>query len=379
MTKSRSSIVVHALRLKQNDDSPVYLFALPAKQLGAIASVARMLRNESGKLEGYQRSIARDHVAAIGKYLNTSEAILPNAVILALSSAVKFEERRGPGNDDGTAIAGRLVIPIPDANDVPLGWIVDGQQRSAAISQMKNQSFAIPIAAFVTDSIDLQRDQFIRVNSVHPLDKGLVTELLPEVTIEISPRLATRKIPSAIVDRLNTKDDSPFKGLIRRPSMTPSQKRTAVVQDTSLVNAIQESMSTASGCLFPFRNLATGHTDMEAIWWTLTTFWSAVRTTFPEAWGVPPTESRLMHGGGIRAMSRLMDRMMSPINPFQDDAIQILTSSLQDMADQCAWTHGSWEELGGLSWNEIQNTPRHIRILSNALIRLYMQGRVSTQ
>jgi DGQHR domain-containing protein len=375
MTKRPQHIVVHALRLKQSDTTPVYLFALTAEHLDLIASVARLTRNDEGKLEGYQRSIAKEHVETIAKYLNSDNALLPNAVILALSSVVKFEERRGPGNDDGVAIAGRLTIPVPTKDEVKPGWIVDGQQRSTAIAKLKNRQFAVPIAAFVTDSVDLQRDQFIRVNSVQPLDKGLVTELLPEVAIEISPRLAARKIPSALVDLLNTKDESPFKGLVRRPSMTPTQKRTAVVQDTSLVNAIQESMSNTSGCLFPFRNLATGQTDMESIWWMLMTYWTAVREAFPEAWALPPTDSRLMHGGGIRSMGRLMDRMMASVVPFEDEAPQRLRQEFSKFKDQCAWVDGEWSELGNLPWNEIQNTPKHIRMLSNALIRLYIQGR----
>ena len=42
----------------------------------------------------------------------------------------------------------------------------------------------------------------------------------------------------------------------------------------------------------------------------LVLYWSAVRDTFPEAWGKPPTESRLMHSAGIRAMGALMDQIM---------------------------------------------------------------------
>ena len=36
--------------------------------------------------------------------------------------------------------------------------------------------------AFVADEVDLQRDQFLRVNNAKPLPRGLITELLPEVS-----------------------------------------------------------------------------------------------------------------------------------------------------------------------------------------------------
>ena len=372
---SNQSISCHALRVKQPNDAPLYLFALTAEQLDAIAAVSRLSRNEKGKLEGYQRSIVKEHVQNIGVYLDQADALLPNAVILALSTGVRFEERRGPGNDDGSCIAGRLIIPLPAPGESKPAWIVDGQQRSTALARIRNRSFAVPVAAFVTDSLDLQRDQFIRVNSVHPLDKGLVTELLPDVVVPISPRLSARKVPSALVDLLNTADDSPFKGLIRRPSTTASERKASPIQDTSLVVAIQESITNTSGCLFPFRNLATGQTDHEAIWWMLVTYWSAVRDTFPEAWGLPATESRLMHGCGLRSIGRLMDRMMASVRPFDDEAAARIRGELAMLVPSCHWTDGRWEELGGMPWNDLQNTPKHIRILSNALIRMYLQQR----
>ncbi len=83
--------------------------------------------------------------------------------------------------------------------------------------------------------------------------------------------------------------------------------------DNSLVEAIQESLESPSGVLFPYRNIATGTTDTEGIRRVLIAYWSAVRDTFPDAWGKPPTRVRLMHGVGIRAMGRLMDRVMTHV------------------------------------------------------------------
>ena len=54
--------------------------------------------------------------------------------------------------------------------------------------------------------------------------------------------------------------------------------------DTSLVEAIRESIESPSGVLFPYRNIATGTTDTEGIRRVLIAYWGAVRQTFPEAW-----------------------------------------------------------------------------------------------
>lgn len=372
---TRAYVRCHALRLKQSDAYPVYLFALRADQLEQIADVARVSRTDKGKLDGYQRSIAKDHVANIAAYLNSEDPLFPNGLILALPSSVRFEKRRGPGNDDGASVAGELIIPLPAPDEAKPGWIVDGQQRWMALAKAKRRDFSVPISAFVADTVEMQREQFIRVNSVKPLDKGLVTELLPEVNLPISPRLSAKKIPSALVDLLNIKEDSPFLGLIRRPSMSPSERKSAVVQDTSLVSALEESLTTANGSLFPYRNLATGDLEIDAIWWTIVTYWSAVRDVFPEAWGKPAAESRLMHGVGIRAMGRLMDKMMSSLDPDDPTGPARVRASLELIAPHCHWTSGAWVELNDLPWNGLENTTRHIRTLSNLLVRLYVSTR----
>jgi DGQHR domain-containing protein len=369
----RSAISCHALRVKQNEAHPVYLFALTATQLHQIADISRLARTKGG-LEGYQRGIVKAHVENIAAYLNEPGAVFPNAIILALPSSVAFTERRGPNNDDGAAIAGHLSIPLPESGARKPAWIVDGQQRTTALAKVKDQDYPIPVAAFIADEVDLQRDQFIRINSVHPLDKSLVTELLPEVSLPISPRLAAKRLPSALVTELATRDDSPFLGLIRRASTPAENRKQTVVTDTSLVNAIEESLSSASGCLFPYRNVATGETDIEGIWIIVVNYWSAVREVFADAWGLPPTQSRLMHGVGIRSMGRLMDRMMAAVDPEDDSAPPRVRDELRLLAPHCHWTTGTWDTLG-LDWNELQNVPRHIRMLSNYLVRLHTQER----
>ena len=121
--------------------------------------------------------------------------------------------------------------------------------------------------------------------------------------------------------------------------------------------------------------MASGETDFEGIWKVLVAYWTAVKQTFPDAWGKPPSKSRLMHGAGLRSMGRLMDRVMSSIDPSSPHALSQVKHELHVIASACRWTSGTWEELGDLHWNEIQNVPRHIRILSSFLIRTYVQNR----
>lgn len=364
-----------ALRIVQDPVAPLYLFALAAEEIELIADVARISRDDLGKLIGYQRPEKKNHVRQIQEYLDSGDVLFPNGLILALPSTVHFKSSRGPGTNDGLATAGTLEIRLPVAGKGPRpAWIVDGQQRSIALARTKNRRLAVPIAGFVADGLELQRDQFLRVNTVSPLPVGLVNELLPEVSSVPSPRLSARKLPSALVDMLNQDPESPFHGIIKRASTDIAVRKAAVVTDTSLVKALEESVESPSGALFPYRNLATNMTDTEGIRRLLLTYWTAVRDTFPSAWGLPPTRSRLMHGVGIRSVSRLMERVMLNVDLAGDSAVEQARTELELIAPLCHWTNGTWQEIN-LPWDELQNTPRHISTLSNYLVRSYMLAR----
>lgn len=365
-----------ALKVLQHDDIPLFLFTLAAEEVDLVADVARIARDEAGKLIGYQRPEKRKHVKQIQDYLDSGDVLFPNGLILALPPEVKFKSSRGPGTSDGLVVSGTLEIPLGAGGpgDPRPAWIVDGQQRSLALARTKNRRLPVPVAGFVATNLELQRDQFLRVNTVQPLPVGLVTELLPEIARVPSTRMSTRQLPSALVDMLNQDEESPFFGLVRRASSSSDDKRAAVVTDTSLVEALRESIESPSGVLFPYRNIAAGTTDTEGIRKVLLTYWQAVRNTFPGAWGLAPTESRLMGGVGIRAMGRLMERVMAHVDVHESDPVKKAEAELALVAGQCRWTSGTWEELG-LPWNEVQNTPRHISNLSNFLARAYLAQR----
>ena len=364
-----------ALRVDQKHGRYVYLMSLTGAELLQLAGVSRVCRDDGGKLIGYQRAEVRKHVREIADYLEGDDMLLAHPIILSFSSRVKFVSSRGQKTSDGLAAAGMLRIPLPDDPDKKPAWIVDGQQRALAISLCKDKSFPVPICAFVADDVELQRDQFLRINNTKPLPRGLVTELLPEVNSPLPPNLAVRKVPSALCELLNREEKSPFQGLIRRPSGAGGEGKRAVVTDTVMIKMIQESLVQPSGCLFPYRNVATGEYDSSGIWTVLQTYWSAVRETFPEAWGKPPTESRLMHGVGIRAMGKLMDRIMGAVNTGQKDAQKQVKVELAAIAPLCRWTSGSWDQIGGIQWNELQNVHKHHAMLSNFLIRAYLERR----
>jgi DGQHR domain-containing protein len=365
-------VIRRALELAQREGTPLYLFAVRPNELERLASISRVSRSPGHELVGYQRAEVRQHVEEIREYLDTAQVLFPNALILAFEERLVFKRSRGPSIDDGLATGGTLDLPLAEGDEPRPAWIVDGQQRALALSRTTNQALAVPVAAFVGANISLQRDQFLRINNARPLPRSLITELLPEVDTFLPRRLATKKLPSAIADVLSRHPESPFVGLIRRPSTSKDERTGAVVADNSVVEMIRDRVQEASGCLFPYRNVSTGETDTEVVLRVLIAYWSAVRSTFPTAWGLPPTKSRLMHGAGIKAMGNLMDAIIGRLNPFSPELRTAVEGELARIAPLCRWTDGNWEGLQNLPWNQVENTGRSIKLISNYLLREYL-------
>ena len=363
-----------ALRVTQDPKHALYLLTLTAEELLQVADISRVSRDEAGKLIGYQRPEVKKHVNGIIDYLDSGEVLFPNPIILALSSASTFKEVRGPKVDEGLAEAGTLEIPLPSNGQPRPAWIVDGQQRALALSRCRRRGFPVPVNAFIADDLESQKEQFLRINNTKPLPRGLVNELLPDVDTVLPAHLAARQAPARLCELLNRDPESPFQGLVRRSSMRGTGRGKAVVSDTALVLMIQESLTSPSGCLFPYRNIATGETDFNGVRQVLLLYWNAVKQVFPTAWGLPPLRSRLMHGAGIRSMGRLMDRVMGSIRVDDKAAPKLVKREISRVKDVCRWTSGAWDELGGIKWNEIQNVPTHVKMLSNVLVRAYLQN-----
>jgi len=372
--KRSSTLRKRALRIVQDPEHPLYLFSLTAEELIMIADISRISRDNEGKLIGYQRPEVQNHIQNIVEYLDSEDVVFPNSIILALSSDVDFKESRGPKIDNGSGVPGSLEIPLPANGQPKPAWIVDGQQRTMALARSKRRDLPVPISAFVADKVGLQRDQFLRINNTRPLRKGLIDELLPEVDTVLPANLNARKVPSALCDILNQDPASPFKGIIKRASGVAKKSGSEVVTDTVVISMLQENFQ-SSGALNPFRNIAAGTTDFDGVRRLLFMYWNAVRTTFPEAWGIQAEKSRLMHGTGMRAMGRLMDRIMYMVDINAPSSSDYVEQEMARIRPYCNWTHGTWDELG-LRWNEIQNVSSHVRLLSNFLIRKYINLRM---
>lgn len=354
-----------ALEIQQGTRA-LYTFAVDGKSLARFATVSRIRRNEEAKIEGYQRPEVLAHIASIRKYLESNDPMIPNALVVAFDSRVRFEAET-PRNGR-TARPGSMIIPIDpdeDAADLP-GWIVDGQQRTAALREAQIESFPIFVTAFITDDDAEQKAQFILVNSTKPLPKSLIYELLPSTETALPPSLEVRRFPARILEHLNWDTDSPLKGMIKTPT-TPD----GIVKDNSILRMLETSLT--DGSLYRWRDPKTGTGDISKMLQFLKNFWEAVSHVFRDAWALPPRKSRLMHGVGITSLGFVMDAIGDRLWDIEIPSVDHFVEDLTPLAEVCAWTGGEWH-FGPNSvraWNELQNTQKDTQLLTNYLLFQY--------
>lgn len=376
-TSDRQQLVVRALHTTQGEGLDVYAFFIKGGDIVRVADISRIERDAADELKGFQRPEIRQHVKGIVDYLNQGDVLFPNAIILALAPDVKFAASRGskPAGDARVSESGTLTLPIY-AEGQRVAWIVDGQQRSIALSQARHRDLAVPVIGFVSDRLSVQREQFILVNKAKPLPTRLINELLPEAATIVLPRdLVARKVPAELVSTLNQDPASPFFRLVKRVSDRGASA--AVVTDTALLSLIKSSLSNPLGALAPFKSVGReGRGDVAEMYRILTTYWSAVKAVFPDAWGKDPKQSRLMHSAGLMAMGLLMDAIYARLPPNSE--VAAVQRELEKVAPLCRWTKGTWETLG-LAWNEVQNTPPHVKKLQDTLVRAYAASKIASK
>ena len=361
-----SELRVPALEVQQTAKRTIYTFALDGKELPRFAAVSRLHRQSDSQLGGYQRPEVVSHIAGIRSYLESDDPMLPNSIVIALDKRVRFESQHRRV-DGACSRAGELVIPVDpnwSESDKP-GWIVDGQQRAAAVREAKVASFPLCITAFIADTDVEQRTQFILVNSTKPLPKGLVYELLPETEGTLPKQFRLRRFPARLLQRLNHGRNSPLWHLINTPTVPEG-----VIKDNSILRMLENSLT--DGALYYLRDPYAGAAELERMLEVVKNYWDAISIVFPDAWDLPPRRSRLTHGVGVISMGFVMDaicdRFLPEAFPTRDDFVQ----DLAVLEPLCHWTGGSWD-FGAIQrkWNDLQNTPRDIQLLTDHLLDQY--------
>jgi DGQHR domain-containing protein len=366
MKSKKYEIRLPALEINQGPGKILYSFAIDGKLLPSFTTISRIGRGDDNHVHGYQRPEVLSHIAEIRTYLESTNQMIPNAIVIAFDQRIRFEPSADSEGLADYARNGVITIPVdPSLPDTEKpGWVVDGQQRIAAIRDANLKHFPICAIGFVANSDREQREQFILVNSTKPLPKGLIYELLPATEAKLPTLLQRRRFPAQLLDRLNYDEDSPLREMIRTPTTTRG-----LIKDNSLLKALENSLS--DGVLYRFRGPEGG--DEEPILLLLKAFWGAVASVFKNAWGLSPNRSRLMHGAGIISMGFVMDAISDRHRQAGMPTMAQFQADLEPIRDVCRWTDGYWEFGPGAQrkWNEIQNTPKDFHLWDNYLLVQY--------
>jgi DGQHR domain-containing protein len=347
---SETHLTFDALVPAQSESATVFTFVAKASDIAQIARIERAGRASDGMLQGFQRPQIAAHIREIRDYLEKPNAILPNPIVVAFLGKVELESARTTGGSR------RLKIDIGDG---PPGWIVDGQQRFTALSELYGREFEVLVSGFLCDTEEELQKQFILINNTRPLPKALVYELLPQVA-DLPLRMSSRSQAALLTEALNYRSGSALKGLIKQQTNPKG-----VIRDTVLQRVIMNSLSDGALRLYAGDDALLLSRGVDLI----SEYWHAVQTVFASDYdGKTPKDSRLIHGTGVVALGYVMDYLNAVTGAESRDDF---ARGLRLLKGKTAWSSGEWHfHDERRRWNGLQNVPADVRQLSFYLLQV---------
>lgn len=340
-----TSLGFKALRANQSKQHDVFTFTASVGEILKIAKIDRAGRDEHGNLKGFQRPQVARHIHEIRDYLEREDAVLPNSVVLAFVQGVSVSN-----------VGNGIVNVEVDVQDDPVGYVVDGQQRLAALADSERLEFEVFVSAMVCKSYEELQRQFILINNSKPLPKELIYELLPQVEA-LPERLSSRAFAAKLTDLLNHGETS-LQNQIKQHTNPDG-----VISSNAIQKVIMNSRT--NGALRDI--IVTGGTEEDCVA-LVSEFYAAVKDTFPDAWfGCTPKNSRLIHSAGIVALGYVMETAAALYGVKTRAGFRDILELLEG---HTAWTEGVWMfgEDDHRPWNRVQNTSSDIRLLSDYLV-----------
>lgn len=336
----------NALVPEQARNAKVAFFVSTAAEISRIAKIDRLARTEDGTPSGFQRPQIAGHIREIGDYLLREDAILANPIVLGFVDRASIKR---------TSAGHELAIDI--SAGAP-GWVVDGQQRFSALSEINRPDFQVPVSAFICETEEELRRQFILINNTKPLPKGLIYELLPSVG-GLPHRYQSRAEAATLVELLNYRRGSSLRGLIHGQT-----NPYGVIRDTIVQRVLMNSLSDGALRLYGNDSKLLRTKGVELI----SEFFHAVKHVFHDAWNDhTPKTSRLVHGVGVISMGFVMEYLHAATGATKREQFIEPLTALRPMT---AWTDGEWE-FGPerRRWNSLQNVSSDWKMLTFYLVR----------
>jgi len=249
--------------------------------------------------------------------------------------------------------------------------LVDGQQRTAALSLVgfhELEYIDLGVSAVLSTEEEAKRVFQVANDSVK-ISTDFSKALL--ASMEDAPGyLKDEQVTAEVVRRLALElEDSPFYKIVRYPGTKAGNGVVAYNSLFGIVTAFRKSLP---------EDLTADAPTLAII---VSNAFKCVKATWPDAWGAKPSMSKLMHGAGLRAITRVaIDKLQTYLSAGddvnEDATLAKLKESLIRLSTKIAWTDA--EAAAGTAtqkrnWRDsisgVQNTNQDISALSDFLSR----------
>jgi DGQHR domain-containing protein len=327
-----------------------YIAAINSKQLyGMTWADVRRIESEKRDIETYlgvQRPLSKNRVDELKKYVRTTDACFPTAVILAIPGiCASFDEETSQ-----MTVSNYLDEVNPENNIIfgKVAKVLDGQHRIEGLRDYDGDTFDINVSIFVDIDIAEQAYIFSTVNLAQTkVNKSLVYDLY-DYAKSRSPQKLCHNIAVALdaneksplyrrIKRLGVATEGRFNETITQATFVESlmryvtkSKSTAMAdRDTYMKGRVPQRASQNESRELIFRNMMIDERDMEiadVVW----NYFTAVKERWPVAWASTGQGIMLNKTNGFRALMRLLrDAYMyltSPGNvPSSNDFLDLLS------------------------------------------------------
>ncbi len=345
--ESRHRLRLTAEQIKMPDKSIRYHFSCDGRLIRSVAYVARL---DALRCEGNQRDEIPDHVGKIAHGITIGTNV-PNAVLLVLKEDMVVEEIPDTNQDipessivirplqDGWIESYHPLFPEhivqcwrPVEIDFPYrsaafdseksAQIVDGQQRTAALSLVDIDDkpyVTLSVIAIPTDN-DGARRIFEVANTSVKITTDFRRALLASTNDAQGYQVYEQQVAKAVSTLVLRDEESPFFNIVRHPGVRYERGNTPHIPHNSLFSLVKEMLAAGLG------QFCETEKDICTL---IKQSFQKVKDRWPDEWNRRPSETKLMHGAGLRGIAFLIEQKLS----------QILTANqdIEDIADPRLW------------------------------------------
>jgi DGQHR domain-containing protein len=323
MTTKKGWVSIPCFILKQGDGPRIAIAAIDAYDLKEMATVSRIA---DGRM-GYQRIVNGRKVAAIARYVETPDSVLPTGIVLATgekAGQLKVEDLTpvGPTNQIWSA-----TLLVRKSSSYKPFLVIDGQHRMYGITESTKAPYPVPVTILLEASklqqmanFEVINNRATRIAASHLNElRAAMYDLTQEETAELNNLLGylgMRSLTAAsIVSELNGTGMA-FEEILDYPS----NGKCGFVSSNTLVNNVERSRSEG------FLKFADEEGDDQLI--AYNALWLGIQEKFQSRWeeevgGVKEyakgnankadarANLKLLHSGSLAVIGKIADRELA--------------------------------------------------------------------